>query len=179
VTKLNNGPFEYFVCDGGPHLVLPVALAASWAGVDPDAKDPLDPSTDYGRAYAVPAPIGRMVVGEGTALVLGHAPPISAWSESIEPGSVDLFVLDHWSVRDLDSLLDRTRAKPTASLRDTRIIWDVPEGGAYLMFAGDSGAHPVFEPLRIPLAAGRHSVLKGTLKAVEGTVSLFRLTRLG
>jgi hypothetical protein len=178
MTKANRGRFEYFACDAGPHLVLPVAFAKWWAGADPNAEDPQGPKTDYGRARAAPAPIAPLAVGGGTALVLGHAPPMSAWSPSVEPGDVDLFVLSHWSIRDLDSLLDRAQAMPTPSLRDTRITWSAPEGAARLMFAGDHGEHPTYEPVHIPVPAGSYSVRKGTLKAIEGTVSLFRLVRV-
>jgi hypothetical protein len=175
VKKTAADEFKYLACDGGPHLLLPVALAPLWRGVDPTVENVLDPAPDYGRACAVPPPIGAINVGAGEGLVLGESPPISAWAPSLESGGVDLFVLQEWSDTELDSLLLRAREIHSTALHDTRTWWCLQDGGAYLMFAGDTVDAPVYELLHVPLRKGRYVVKAGQLDDNEGVVEVFRL----
>ena len=70
--------FDYLACDGGPHMLLPVALSGQWKGVT-SMLNPLDPKTDYGRACAAveTSQMAVVSVGGGQALVF-QDPPLSS-----------------------------------------------------------------------------------------------------
>lgn len=168
--------YEYFACDGGPHLLLPSALASEWKGVEnPD--DVLDPATDYGRACAASDErIALLPVGDGHALVLPN-PPMTAWAAGPD-GSIELYILESWSTEDLDALIDEARAA-APSPSTGALQWKVADGGAVLMFAGDTVEDAVYETVHVPLQAGLYMV-EGDARVTElGSATVVRLDRIG
>src|SRR5579884_1078662 len=87
--------FNYLVCDGGPHLLLPWGLSAHWKGLTSPG-DALNPASAYGKACAAVAGqrLSLLPVGSGHAIVL-QDPPMSAWGRSPE-GWIDLYYLEAW-----------------------------------------------------------------------------------
>jgi hypothetical protein len=83
--------FAWVESNGGPLLLLSVALLADWEGVEPPADgreiiadfrfQPEGPATDYDRAADVgqATTIGTLPVGGGTGLVLGDVPYATTW----------------------------------------------------------------------------------------------------
>ena len=167
--------YEYLACDGGPHIVLPLALAASWAGLRLEASDVLDPSTDFGRACAVQGDAALIAVGAGYALALGNNPPMTA-SHALSDGSgIDLVVLQEWHTDDLDSLVDTARIAAT-SIESFR--WVVPDGGAALMFAGDEIDKSVAGVLPVPIRGGLHAVSVASIDLELGAACVCRIRRV-
>ena len=169
--------YEYFCCDGGPHLLLPSALASEWMGVEnPD--DVLDPATDYGRACAASDKgIALLPVGDGHALVLGPTPPMTAWTVAPD-GSIEVYILESWSTDDLDALIDEARAAPPSSSPGA-LQWRVPDGGAILMFAGDTVDAAAYGTMPIPLQAGLYRVESDARVMELGSAMALRLLRVG
>jgi hypothetical protein len=114
--------YKYQCWEGGPHIILPESLKKAWKG-HAMAFDPLDPSTDYGRACAVTGDFGLIPVGSGHALVLAQSPPMVAWSPLSSTDTIDVFILKSWFGMDLDSLVDATME--TAELKDTGETWQI------------------------------------------------------
>jgi hypothetical protein len=134
--------YEYFACDGGPHLLLPRAFASEWKGVEnPD--DVLDPTTDYGRACAASDAVTAIEVADGQALVLGQSPPMTAWAHACKGKGVEVYILESWGTGELDALIDQLREAP-ASASQGSLEWVVPDGGVVLMFAGDTVERTVY-----------------------------------
>ncbi len=148
--------YEYQCWEGGPQILLPNYLRGRWRGLPLNA-DPLDPSTDYGRACALTDDVGLLPVGAGQTLVLGQSPPMVAWSPRSPAGAQDVFILESWMV-DLDALLDAVLA--AAVFRETGRSWKISEPGASLCWAGDDPANPIVSPIEIPLAAGDYHILR-------------------
>jgi Immunity protein 21 len=167
--------YEYFACDGGPHLLLPSALASEWKGVEnPD--DVLDPTTDYGRACAASDEgIALLPVGDGHALVLGPNPPMTAWTTAPD-GSIEVYIVETWSTGDLDALIDEARAAASWPSTDA-IQWRAPEGGVVLMFAGDTVDAAAYGAMPIPLPAGLYRVERDARVTELGSVTAVRLLR--
>lgn len=164
---------EFFCCDGGPHMVLPVALSASWGGVD--FEDILNPESDYGRACAVADPIAPIQLNSGAVLILGQSPAMSAWSRSSD-SEVNLFVLEAWQTDDIAALL--TEAAKTQTLRNMEFQWEVPApGDAYLMYAGDTVESAAYGHSLIPLPAGTYNLSEAIFENSDGRVHVFKLRR--
>ncbi len=144
--------YEYLACDGGPHIILPMAVSAKWKGHKIIMTNPLDPSTDYGRACAVTGDWGVISVAGSNALVLSD-PPMSAFKPDYNESPVDIYVLYAWSSIDLDELLDRcrlTRCRLTTRAPSSCL----PETSPVIQFTANcifpSGQGPIqFSPLFI------------------------------
>jgi len=168
-----------FACDGGPHLLLPVALGPAWRGT-PESGDILDPSSDYGRACAVSDAIAVIRVGTGQAVVLGGSPPLSSWTLATDPLSFVVFVLTDWVVDDLSELLGPATSELSAArFLETGLLWDVPAGGAALLFAGDQLAAPVYEPLHLAIAPGHYRISAAHYESHLGSLETFRFLNGG
>jgi hypothetical protein len=169
--------YDYFACDGGPHLLLPLALASKWKGVEnPD--DVLDPSTDYGRACAASdAGVALLPIGDGHALVLGASPPMTAWAVAPDAKSIDVYILESWATDDLDALVDEVRNVPVSPFQK-HFTWVVPVGGVVLMFAGDTVGGPVYGLKHVPLAEGPHAVESVACELESGAATIVRVTPL-
>jgi hypothetical protein len=166
--------YRYQCWEGGPHILLPNYLRTEWRGYQV-SRHPLDPSTDYGRACAVPGDFGLIRVGAGHALILGQSPPMIAWSPESPAGTQNLFILKSWEGLDLDSLLDTVLA--SADFRSTGLQWTIPEPGAALYFAGDDLEKPVAGRLDVPVPAGTYNLLSSKYADVrKGEVVAIRLT---
>ena len=171
--------YPYLAADGGPHMLLPVDVAAAWSGVTSPASV-LNPKSDYGRACAAttPAGIAAIPVGSGSALVLSD-PPMTAWGKSAD-GLVEIYKLNSWKGMNLDALVVRaTAAFPTSALTDTGIKLHLESPDAFLLFAGDTPTSSAYGVYRVPLAAGTYHVLSGSYVGPGESVIIYRLQRTG
>jgi immunity protein 21 of polymorphic toxin system len=167
--------YKYQSWEGGPHIVLPESFKTSWQGHQL-AINPLDPSTDYGRACAVSGDFGLIPVGKGRALVLAQSPPMVAWSPLSSADAIDLFVLKSWSDLGLDSLIDATVKK--ADLRPTGDTWQIQDDQLGLYYAGDDPQQPVAGEIVIPCRHGSYDLWTGThTEPGGGEVVMTRLIR--
>jgi hypothetical protein len=159
--------------DGGPHLALPNELSASWKGVDPHKADPVDPTTDYGRACTATEKkrMTLLPVGGGEAIVLQN-PPMSAWGRSPE-GWVDLYYLETVG---MDAAITRAvENTPTQRMRDTGRLIQLKEPGMTLLFAGDRPGDAVYGEEPIPLPAGAYRILEGEYRKGRELTFIYRL----
>lgn len=171
--------FTYFACDGGPHLVLPKAVAAQWNGSDALGLITGKLTGDYGRACAVPAPFGMIPIGNNQALVLAESPPMSAWGRSPDGDGVDVYLLESWKTTNLDALIESAiAATPTTSMIDSKIIWTFDAIDAVLMFAGDKIGSSAYGQLDIALPAGKYRILKSHYNDPQGTLWIIRLKKM-
>jgi len=168
--------YHYRTADGGPHILLPLAVAAKWKGSRINMVNPLDPKTDYGRACSIKGEWELIDVAGMPALVLAD-PPMSACSRSSGTNELNVFVLHAWEKDDLDSLLDR--ASSQASLTETKAIMRFDEKGAALIFAGDKPGETVYGEARVALEPGQYRLFTGRYKGtgVE-EVAVYRLKRI-
>ena len=153
--------FEYLVCDGGPHLVLPRAVSTHWKGMKL-LRYILGLTTDYGRACAAirDRRLAVIEVGPGQAIVLA-GPPMSAWGRSPE-GWIDLYYLDDWSAPSLDLLIKRAvAAVPTHDMTDTGYAIKLTEPDMTLLFAGEQLGETAYGQFNIPIAVGSYRILEG------------------
>ena len=127
------------------------------------AADILAPETDYGRACQIQSPFGFISVGGVDALVFSD-PPLAAWDLSSTPEEHYFFVLLGWNSVDTDALIDR--AKAHAILTATDQCWDVPEGGARMIFAGDDSDGSIVGRIDIPSLAGKYNLSTGVYNLV-------------
>ncbi len=167
--------FPYLTCDGGPHLILPASVGSRWQGVTSIA-NPLDPSTDYGRACAAiqSARMALIPVGGLQAMVLKD-PPMSAWGKSPE-GWIDIYCLETWSDQDLDSMIKRAvAAVATSEMTGTGKTVRLDAPGMILMYAGDRPGSVVYGEHAIAIAAGEYDVLEGNYKTAKEEVRIYRL----
>jgi hypothetical protein len=166
--------YEYQCWDGGPHVVLPTAVAQSWRGHESTSDDLLDPASDYGRACQIEQPYGFIDVGSARALVLPD-PPLVAWDprSAAEPL---FFVLLGWDTDDTDGLLDRAKTK--TELRDMEVTWVIPEDGVRVIYAGDDPDGTVGGRIDIPMAAGSYALFKGEYRvANDGHVVVLKFVQ--
>jgi hypothetical protein len=167
--------YSYVACDGGPHLLLPAALAGAWSGA-PSPAAVLNPASDYGRACAAAAhaQMAAIPVGNGSALVFDN-PPMSAWGTSSD-GLVEVYYLKSWTDADLDALITRaTAALPTASLKDSGNVFALTQPDAFLLFAGDTPTNSAYGVARVRIASGTYHVLVGTYSGKGGSITIYRL----
>jgi hypothetical protein len=170
---------SYLAADGGPHMLLPVAVAPSWSGASSMAAA-LNPKSDYGRACAATtsAQMAAIAVGPGSALVFSN-PPMTAWGTSAD-GLVEVYDLKGWAGTNLDALIGRaTSSLPTASLTDTGIKLHLEVPDVFLLYAGDTPSSTAYGVHRIPLPAGTYRVLSGTYNGPGESVAVYRLQRAG
>ena len=169
IAKMDRYLYQCF--DGGPHIVLANTVATNWAGHEM-AEDVLDPSTDYGRACQIRSQFGFISVGGVDALVFSN-PPLAAWDPSSTADEHYFFVLLGWNSGDTDALIDR--AKANAILTSTEQYWNVPEGGARMIFAGDDPDGSIVGRINIPSLAGRYNLSTGVYNvAADGHVLVLR-----
>jgi hypothetical protein len=175
-----NRKHNYFVCDGGPHLLLPRSVRNHWGGMGGNY-DPLDPTTDYGRACKVEPPFGLIQVGESHALVLADSPAMSAWGPALPEGTINLFIFEEWKTTDLDALTDHALAAiPAENMLDTGVRWNLTEEGLSLMFAGDQPGNAAYGEMQIPTVPGIYWVFNARYDSEQGKLWIIRLEpRLG
>ena len=154
---LKDDRYQYQCWEGGPHIVLPNSVASAWAG-DKIGANPLDPDSDYGRACAIEDRFGFIEVDGKQALVF-DSPPLVAWDPESTNSQHYFFVLWAWASVDTDDLLDR--AKTDTEMSPTETIWEVPEGGARMIFAGDDPSGTIVGRINIPNLAGRYQLHTG------------------
>jgi hypothetical protein len=172
--------FDYLVCDGGPHLVLPKALSNNWRGIT-SPSDALNPISEYGKACAAVANqrMALIPVSSGQAIVLQN-PPMSAWGRSPE-GWIDLYYLEGWKDENLDGLIKRAVvATPTASMKDTGKLLTLNEPGLIFLFAGDRPGDTVYGEYHIPIGSGSYRILEARYSvAQKEAVIVYRLRPSG
>ncbi|HUE72874.1 MAG TPA: Imm21 family immunity protein [Pirellulaceae bacterium] len=167
--------YKYQCWEGGPHIVLPQSLKASWNGHQ-IGFHPLDPATDYGRAAAVPGDFGLISVGAGRALILAQSPPLVAWSPMSSADAIDLFILKSWSDQDLDLLIDAALEK--ADLQHTGDTWLIQDDQLGLYYAGDDPHKPIAGEITIPCQHGSYALWTYThIEPGSGEVVMIRLIR--
>ncbi len=165
--------YKYQCWEGGPHIVLPQSLKAKWKG-HKMGFNPLNPSSDYGRACAVSGDFGLISVGEGRALVLAQSPPMVAWSPLSSADAIDLFILKSWSDEDLDSLIDATAEK--ADLKRTGETWQIRDEQLGVYYAGDNPQQPIAGEIAIPCQHGSYALCAYThTEPGVGEVVMIRL----
>jgi hypothetical protein len=173
VTRMKR--YTYLVTDGGPHLLLPAAVASAWTG-NPSKAVAIDPQSDFGRACAATASarMALLPVASGNAMVFAD-PPMTAWGKSAD-GLVEIYYLDSWTTTDLDALIDTATASlPTPSLTDTGLKLQLTSPDAFLLFAGDTLTHTAYGTCRIPLPAGNYRILTATYTKGPDSLNLYRL----
>jgi Immunity protein 21 len=119
---------------GGPLLLIPGEYLYAWEGGDAPSNGrqvqakfrwagPDDVATDYDRACDVEGWIGRLEVGDGSAVVLGGEPAMTAWLPAA-PSTVDdsdiVGYLVRWIAADS---MDMFRTAVKAALQDPRVQW--------------------------------------------------------
>jgi hypothetical protein len=168
--------YEYQCWEGGPRIVLPQSLEASWKGHEM-AFNPLDPSTDYGRACAISGDFGLISVGEGHALVLAGSPPMVAWSPFSTADEIDIVILKEWSDEDLDALVDAT--VENADLQATNQTWAIKDDTLGLYYAGDAPQEPMAAgKIAIPCSRGSYALWTYTFSDPGlGEVFMIRMIR--
>ena len=167
--------FDYFCCDGGPRLVLPLAFSSSWSATG--MAGVLDPASNYGRACAA-TKIDKMAliaVGTGQAIVL-QSPPMSAWGHSPE-GMIDVYDLQAWPSTDMDAMVHRAVvAIPTAAMTDIKKTLVLPSPDMVLLFAGEAPGTTAYGQCNIPIAAGTYRILQGDYSpAANEKLIIYRL----
>ncbi len=151
--------FSYLAADGGPHMILPVELAAWWSGSG-SLVGALNKQSDYWRACSATAntPIAPVAVGNGSALIIAN-PPMTAWGISAD-GLVEIYDLQSWTNTNLDALLHRaTSSLSTTTLKDSGLKLHLKEPDLYLLYAGDTPTSTAYGVHRILLSAGTYHVL--------------------
>src|SRR5688500_17892477 len=144
--------YGYVSAEGGPHLVLPDALRASWGGVTVAGLAGAT-TDDYARACKINTSFALIPCGQGQALVLGGSPGMTALPTTLPANatSIDVVILEAWEDNDLDALVDRAIATlPTEKMADTGQTWTIdPPGGLTMIFAGDKPDQVVFGEQRL------------------------------
>lgn len=169
--------YEYLACDGGPHVLLPMVVSAKWKGHKLRLTNPLDPSTDYGRACAVTGKWGIISVAGSNALVLAN-PPMSACKPGPKEGSIEIYVLQAWSSTNTDELLDRAFAQtPPEGFASTGAKITFDGSGGLLLYAGDKPGDTVYGESVIPTKAATYSIFTAHYKGPGvDDVDIYRLT---
>lgn len=168
--------YKYFVCDGGPHLVIPSAIEFDWTGMGQHS-DPTDLNTDYQRACQIDSSVGLLSVDSQFALVLGRNPRMTAFVQTTEPKSIKLFVVERLSGSAADSLIDEAvEASKCSKGSDTGLLWALKDKGLTLMFAGDRASNPVYGKLHIDALPGKYRILQSRHSGPHGDLWLFELT---
>lgn len=165
--------FDYLVCDGGPHLVLPKELSSQWKGAG-SMLAALNPKSDYGRAVAATANqrMALIPVGSGQAMVLDN-PPLSSWGHSPE-GWIDIYDLEGLRDRNVDAMLKRAvDATPTASMTGAGKTMTLAQPGLILLFAGETPGRTAYGQFDIPLGAGSYQILEGHYKPAATTENVY------
>ena len=168
--------YEYLACDGGPHILMPMPVSAKWKGHKIKLTNPLDPSTDYGRACVVTGKWGIISVAGSNALVLAN-PPMSACKPDLKEGLIEIFVLQAWSSTNLDELLDRAITHtPSKGFTNTGAKLTFDGSGGLLLYAGDKPGNTTYGESVIPTKAATYSVFTAHYKgpAVD-EVDIYRL----
>lgn len=170
--------FQYFVSDGGPHIVLPASVRSLWRGVG-ENYDPTDETTDYARACAVPPPVGLIGVGHQQALVLAGSPSMTAWNTSVRQDALNIYLLESWSTPQIEDLLRSAVAEALANEpTDTGFRWNVGDD-LVVMFAGDRGSAATYGQGALPRLNGQYAIYTGRYEGKLGTLLLVRLERRG
>lgn len=168
--------YQYQCWEGGPHILIPNAVASAWAG-QKSGVGALDPNTDYGRACQVQGPFGFIEVAGHKALVFAD-PPLAAWDPTSTTSSQHFFFLSGWDTLDTDGLLDRVKAQ--AQMKLTDILWSVPSDGVRMIYAGDDPAGSTVGRIDIPTLAGEYRLSTGEYNvAGDGHVIVLRFDRSG
>jgi hypothetical protein len=168
---------HFFVCEGGPHLVLPKSVCSEWNGFGGDY-DPTARDTDYARAFAVETPIGLIPVGGQQALVLAGSPPLSGWGNFVPGAGLDIFIFEAWRSKELDQLVtDALQEIAKFELADSKLRWKLDGSGLILMFAGDQPGKAAFGEMALPQLEGTFRILQAKYQGQEGSLHLVRLQR--
>jgi hypothetical protein len=168
--------YEYLTCDGGPYILMPKAVSAKWKGHKIKLTNPLEPSTDYGRACAVTGKWGIISVAGSNALVLVN-PPMSACKPNLKEETIEIYVLQAWSSTNLDELLDRAITHTASEdFADTGASLTFDGSGGLLLWAGDKPGGTTYGESIIPTKAARYSVFSAHYKGPGvDEVDIYRL----
>jgi len=171
--------YPYLAADGGPHMLLPVAVANSWTGAG-SVTAAMSPKSDYGRACAATANVKMTTIPVGTSsAMIFQDPPMTAWGTSSD-GLVEIYYLEDWSTTNLDALISKaTAALPTASLTDSGKTISLSEPDAFLLFAGDTPTAVSYDLHRVTIPAGKYKILIGTYSAARESATVYRLKPAG
>lgn len=160
--------YKYFVCDAGPHLVIPSSIKASWTGMG-KTKDPTDVNADYYRACEVEPPAGLIPVANESALVIGGNPRITACQDGDERGALKLFVIDRLTKPAPEQLIDEAlRFGPKST--DTGLRWRLRTKGLALLFAGDQPDNAVYGVVHLDIPKGDYHILKSWYEGQSGSL---------
>ncbi|MGA2557743.1 MAG: Imm21 family immunity protein, partial [Verrucomicrobiota bacterium] len=158
LSTSRNQKYQYLACDAGPHILVPRAVSAKWKGHEINLTNPLDPSTDYGRACAVTGKWGIISVAGSNALVLAN-PPMSACKPDLKEEPIEIYVLQAWSSTNLDELLDRAITHtPSEGFANTGAKLTFDGSGGLLLYAGDKPGDPNYGESVIPTKAATYSL---------------------
>ncbi|MFG2994876.1 Imm21 family immunity protein [Streptomyces sp. NPDC048257] len=159
------GLVDWVESGGGPLVVVPAAVLASWEGADGEG-----PESDYGRACSVVGYARLVAVGSSQALVLGDEPSSTAFLP--EHG-----VFVRWVAAESEAdLLGGVEAAMKDADWEGEQVWEVP--GPVVLFDSAWPGSEV-EPdnhMRVDLAAGRYE-LRAAL-AQPHSLTTFQLVRL-
>lgn len=166
--------YKYLNAAGGPHLLLPTALAADWKGAPDTKTSSTGPKSDFQRACLATAleDIALLKVGTGEVLVFCD-PATSAWGKSSD-GNLEIYVLKSFDNPNLDNLIDRAR-NDIDEMKETSKFFVMTGSDAILMFAGDTLNNATYATQQVPLAQGSYKVLQGKYQAGNEIVIVYRL----
>jgi hypothetical protein len=170
--------------EGGPLLLLPVALLPEWGGSDAPPPDrvikaafrwnPGGPATDYDRACDVATSAGHagvIDVADGEGLVLGEEPADTTWLPTEWGGLLVRWVYapgQEQAARSLDALPADLEWEPAGALR-------VADSPLELFDSAEPGLTPG-RRLRIELPAGTYTISHAAYAPDQE--SLFHVVRL-
>jgi hypothetical protein len=176
----------FAICDGGPHLLLPVELVDAWEGVNPPSNGREvkaislfgdgRPATDYDVACSVEGDVGLIPVGSGHGLIIGSAPPMTYWVGAEGALGGDLVVPLYWGDLGDENIRRGSREAPADAFQNTGLRLCVGTAGLELFSACDSPPSWVYGHAHIQVVVANYGVLVAEHHLEEDLA--FRLIRL-
>lgn len=154
-----------WVCnDGGPFLLIPQKHLQAWEGTVPPSNgrvvqaqfryDPTIPATDYDRACDVEDYLGLLAVGEGTALVLGDEPVMTAWLPKANGG-----ILIRWRYANSEAdILAALNSVGPEAFTDSGLELEIDDTRVILMSACDRNQDFIYGFVEITIEPAKYRI---------------------
>ena len=180
---------SWVVCDGGPHLFLPLEAADKWSGT----QQPSDgrsivaifrwsaesnaPATDYDVACDVDDLAGLVPVGNSMGLVLGDEVPMSTWVASTRFCGGMLVVPMEWpdATKNDGGLLAAVHSLPASEFAETGLTLPASSGRFLLIAAADNGPDWFYPTLQVAIAPIAYRVVTADVRTQGYWVRLHAL----
>lgn len=160
-------PLEWIESNGGPLLVLPVAVLGAWRGTS--GSEP----TDYDRARATASYTGLLMAAGIEALVLWGEPLPTAWLPTHRGG-----VLARWIYAPSDAAVAAALAELQDDLLwEAALVWQVVASPLLVIDSAEEGDELLGPHLTLELALGYYRVETNWYRpSEEVSLLLHRLT---